>query len=161
MVRKIFIALGIALLLFQFYRPEKNLSGDTSKAISTKYTIPTNVKKTLETACFDCHSNTTRYPWYSNIQPGASFMWGHIKEGKKKLNFDTFASRRVAIQNHKFEEIIEMVEENKMPLFSYTLIHRDAKLNEDQKMEIINWAKSSMDSLRNQYPADSLIIKRK
>lgn len=161
MIRKIFIALSIALILFQFYRPEKNLSGDKSHSITTKYSIPQNVKNTLEIACFDCHSNTTKYPWYSNLQPGASFMAGHVKEGKKKLNFDNFTSRRVAIQNHKLEEIAEMIEEGKMPLLSYTFFHRDAILNEVQKKEIIDWTKASMDSLRNQYPADSLILKKK
>jgi hypothetical protein len=82
----------------------------------------------------------------------------HVKEGKQRLNFDDFTSRRIAFQNHKLEEIGEQVKEKKMPLPSYTLfgLHKIAKLTDDQRNIIIDWVQAQMDTLKNQYPVDSL-----
>ena len=91
----------------------------------------------------------------------ASWLAGHVDEGKRKLNFSTLTKRSIAVQNHKFEEIIEMVKEGEMPLNSYTWTHGDARLSEQQRQTLVEWAQANMDSLRAKYPADSLIIKRK
>ncbi|MBV6443405.1 MAG: cytochrome C [Haliscomenobacteraceae bacterium CHB4] len=148
-------------LLAQFIRPEKNLSNDRTNDISLKYPVPEPVQAILKVACDDCHSNYTVYPWYAEVQPVAAWLANHVEDGKKHLNFSNFTSRRVAVQNHKFEEIIEMVKEGEMPLASYTWVHRDAILTEAQKQTLINWAQANMDSLKTQYPADSLVMQRR
>jgi hypothetical protein len=84
-----------------------------------------------------------------------------VKEGKKELNFSDFTNRKVAIQNHKFEEIIEMVKEGEMPLDSYTWTHKDAKLSPEQRTTITTWAQAMMDTLSAHYPVDSLVLRRK
>jgi hypothetical protein len=162
MLRKILLGLGAVLVIIQFIRPEKNLSDDQTYAVATKYAVPDNVKSILKVACDDCHSNKTEYPWYANIQPVAWFLDHHVTDGKRHLNFSNFTSRPVAYQNHKFEETIEMIKENEMPLPSYTYfgLHSGAKLSEDQKQILIKWAETSMDSLKAQYPADSLVMRR-
>lgn len=157
----ILYALLGALVIMQFIRPEKNLSGNETHDITQKYPVPDEVMALLKPACYDCHSNTTRYPWYAEIQPVGWWLAQHVKEGKKGLNFSTFTSRKVAVQNHKFEEIIEMVKEGDMPLKSYTWTHGDAKLSDEQRALITSWAQAMMDTLQRQYPADSLILKRK
>ena len=162
MLKKILLGLGAVLVIIQFIRPEKNLSDDQTYAVATKYAVPDNVKNTLKVACDDCHSNKTEYPWYANIQPVAWFLDHHVTDGKRHLNFSNFTSRPVAYQNHKFEETIEMIKENEMPLPSYTYfgLHSGAKLTEDQKQILIKWAETNMDSLKAQYPADSLVMRR-
>lgn len=162
MLKKILLGLGAILVIIQFIRPEKNLSDDQTYAVATKYAVPDNVKNTLKVACDDCHSNKTEYPWYANIQPVAWFLDHHVTDGKRHLNFSNFTSRPVAYQNHKFEETIEMIKENEMPLPSYTYfgLHSGAKLTEDQKQILIKWAETNMDSLKAQYPADSLVMRR-
>lgn len=162
MLKKILLGLGAILVIIQFIRPEKNLSDDQTYAVATKYAVPDNVKSILKVACDDCHSNKTEYPWYANIQPVAWFLDHHVTDGKRHLNFSNFTSRPVAYQNHKFEETIEMIKENEMPLPSYTYfgLHSGAKLTEDQKQILIKWAETNMDSLKAQYPADSLIMRR-
>ncbi len=69
----------------------------------------------------------------------------------------------IAIQNHKFEETIEMVEEKEMPLPSYTNfgLHKEANLSEDQRQKIIVWAKDQMTYLKENYPADSLVMPKR
>ncbi|GAB4492959.1 MAG: heme-binding domain-containing protein [Saprospiraceae bacterium] len=160
-IKPVLFGLLAILLLAQFIRPEKNLSNDLTHDISKKYPLPDDVQAILKVACNDCHSNYTVYPWYAEVQPVASWLAHHVDEGKRKLNFSNFTTLRVAVQNHKFEEIIEMVREGEMPLASYTWIHRDAILTENQKQTLINWAQANMDSLKAQYPADSLVLKRK
>ncbi len=163
MVKKIFIALGILLILIQLIRPAKNDSGNETYGIATKYEVPYEVAILMENACDDCHTNKTRYPWYTNIQPVGWWLASHVKEGKQHLNFSEFTNRRIAYQNHKLEEIAEMVEEKKMPLPSYTWLglHPTARLNQDQRQMLIDWAKTQMAMLARQYPQDSLVLRKR
>lgn len=161
MIKKIFIGILIALVLIQFIRPEKNLSGDTTNDITTLFPMSDSVKLIVDKACADCHSNKTVYPWYASVQPVAFWLANHVNDGKKHFNFNDFASYRIAKQNHKLEEVIEQIKEDEMPLYSYTLIHKDAKLTDAEKATLINWCQNIMDTLKATYPADSLILKRK
>lgn len=150
-----------ALIVIQFFRPAKNNSGDLTNDITKKYPVPESVQSIIKTSCYDCHSNNTAYPWYAQIQPVAWWLADHIKEGKGELNFNNFTTRKIAIQNKKFNEIIEQVKEGEMPLSSYTLIHRNAILSDVQKKDLMDWAGAMMDTLKANYPADSLVLKRK
>ncbi|HZV70088.1 MAG TPA: heme-binding domain-containing protein [Saprospiraceae bacterium] len=158
MKRKILIGVIAIFISIQFFRPTKNLSDDNTFAISTKYAMSPEVSKTLDDACYNCHSNKTAYPWYSEIQPVAWWLAHHVDEGKQHLNFSTFTTRRIAVQNHKLEETIEMVKDRKMPLSSYTWLglHPEAKITDEQREMIRDWAAAQMDTLKMQYPPDSL-----
>ena len=160
MIKKILIGLLVIFVVMQAFRPEKNLSGDVSKDVSTFYPVPENVQAILNRSCADCHSNKTNYPWYAEVQPVAWWLNDHVTDGKKHFNLNNFGNWRIAMQNHKLEELIEQVKEGEMPMESYTLIHKDAKLSEDDKTLLVGWAQGIMDSLKANYPADSLILKR-
>lgn len=159
--KKILYALLVILVLAQFIRPAQNRSNDQIYHFSTQYPIPDSVQAILEVACYDCHSNYTRYPWYAGVQPVAAWLANHVNEGKRELNFSSFTTRRIAVQNHKLEEVIELVREGEMPLPSYTWVHRDAILSKAQKDLIIRWAQATMDTLKMRYPPDSLVLRRK
>jgi Haem-binding domain len=162
-MKRYIIWLLIALpFVIQLFRPSaSNTSNDNTYHIGTKYPMTSEINKIMKDACYDCHSNLTVYPKYFNYQPMGWFLASHIKNGKKQLNFSEFTKRRIAVQNHKFEEIIEMTESQAMPIGSYTYfgLHPEAKLTIDQRNLIINWAKAQMDILKNQYPIDSLKLK--
>ena len=165
MFKKIFKGLFYLLLLgfviIQFFRPAKNKSEGTSKNdISTLYTVPLDVQNILKTSCNDCHSNNTVYPWYAEIQPVSWWLNSHIEDGKKDLNFSEFATYRIRRQYKKLEEINELVKENEMPLDSYLWIHKDAKLSDQQKLTVANWAEAVRDSIRDKYTTDSLVRKK-
>lgn len=163
MKTKLLIAVVVVLVVIQFFKPEKNVSGENKNDVSTKYAMSDSVKSILAVACNDCHSNRTEYPWYSNIQPVAWWLNNHVQEGKRELNFSEFASYKLARQNHKFEETIEMLDEGEMPLSSYTWfgLHPQAKLSEQEKNTLKHWARTQMDTLKAQYPPDSLTMKRR
>ncbi|KAF0138126.1 MAG: hypothetical protein FD122_3866 [Stygiobacter sp.] len=114
----------------------------------------------LDVACNDCHSNTTGYPWYAEIQPIGWFLNNHIQEGKHYLNFSEFSSYKIRRQYKRFNQIRELVEKNEMPLSSYTLIHKDAILNQHQKELLFSWANAAYDSIEVHNPADSLKSKK-
>lgn len=162
MKKKILLALLAVLVIIQFIKPARNQSNDETYGVATKYPVPDDVKAILKSACNDCHSNSTEYPWYSNVQPSAWWLASHVNGGKKHLNYSEFTNLPIAVQHHKFEETIEMVEEKNMPISSYTWfgLHPEAKLTDDQRAVLTAWAQSNMDSLKAQYPADSLVLKR-
>ena len=107
-----------------------------------------NISALLQESCYDCHSNNTEYPWYNKVQPVAWFLEDHINEGKEELNFnewDAYSNRR---KNSKLKSIISQVKDDEMPLASYTLIHKDAKLSNSEKTLIIDYMKNLNETLK-------------
>lgn len=161
MVKKILFILLIILVIIQFIHPKKNkLEGPQPHSIAMVYSIPADVNTILEKACNDCHSNNTRYPWYSRIQPVDWWLDKHVQDGKKHLNLDEYTNRNLRYQYHKLEEIAEQVKEGEMPLNSYTWMHKDAVLTEAEKTRLINWADEIRENMKAKYPADSLLRKK-
>ncbi len=141
MKKKIFLVILALLVIIQFIRPARNVSTSMSaNDISKHFTVPEDVNVILKRACNDCHSNNTIYPWYTNIQPVGWWMANHVKEGKGHLNFSEFGGYTPKKQHHKLEEVVEMVKESEMPLDSYTWMHKNAKLTEQEKVLLVNWA---------------------
>jgi len=159
-LRRFLVFLFVVLIVIQFFRPKKNISeGVQPNNIATAYPVSDQVKGILIKACNDCHSNNTRYPWYSNIQPVAWWLADHVEEGKRELNFDEFAAYSPRKQYRKLEETNEMVKEGEMPLDSYTWIHKDAKLSKAEKIAIAEWVESTRSAMEARYPMDSLVKK--
>ena len=158
-IKNSLLGLAGALVIMQFFHPKPNNSGDDTKDISKSFDVPADVQLILQTSCFDCHSNSTRYPWYAKIQPVDWWLTDHINEGKYEVNFSKFSEYRAGRQYRKFDEIIKQVEENEMPLLSYTWLHGDAKLSETQKTRLISWAKAQRDTMEAHFPKDSLATK--
>jgi hypothetical protein len=161
MIKKVLLFLLVALIVIQFIHPRPNKAiGDQPNNIGKTHTVPDDVKSILEKACNDCHSNNTRYPWYSNIQPVDWWLDKHVQDGKKHLNYDEYTNRSLRYQYHKMEETIEMIKEGEMPLDSYTWVHKDAKLTREEKSKLTGWAESVMDIMKAKYPIDSLVRKK-
>jgi hypothetical protein len=158
----LFYTLLIALLLIQFYpKPTKNVAESiNANDITLAHNVPADVQQVLKTSCYDCHSNNTVYPWYAKIQPVALWLGNHIEEGKDELNFSEFGSYSIRRKFKKLEEINKQVKEDEMPLSSYTVIHRNAKLNDSKKLLLANWVTALRDSMKANYPADSLKRKK-
>ena len=145
---------GLVLLLIfgliQFIPgPERNISSATAnKGIEQLYPMPDSIMQILKVACYDCHSNNTNYPWYSNIQPVAWFLNRHIVEGKAELNFDEFGNYSSRRQQSKLKSIRSQIEKREMPLKSYKLLHKKASLTELERSTIINWVIEKVDQIQ-------------
>ena len=147
-IKKIALASGIIFIAIQFIQPAHNKSGQVLPTDFAKfYTVPVNVQSILQNACYDCHSNNTNYPWYSNIQPMAWIMARHISNGKEKLNFSRFGSNTTRKQISKLKEISNQIKDGEMPITSYKLMHKSARLSQDEKALLMNWLQASTDSL--------------
>jgi hypothetical protein len=146
--KKILIGLLGVLALIQFIQPSRNkssemLSTDLAKTIN----IPGNVQSVLKVACYDCHSNNTNYPWYSRIQPLGWLLARHIRKGKAELNFSEFGSYSLRRQISKLNGIANSIKDGTMPLSSYTMTHKDARLSKEDKALLNDWATRTKDSL--------------
>ena len=135
------------IIAIQFVVPEKNISNiPPGKTFVDSFKVDRKVYGLLSVSCFDCHSNDSRYPWYTNIQPVGWFLADHINDGKRKLNFDsltTYGSRKI---RSKFTQIVKEIEKGDMPLKSYVLIHHDANLSEADKQVLIDFFNSQSDN---------------
>ena len=160
-VKAVVVVLVAAFVIIQFIRPGLNVQQrPTGQGLGDLFPIPDSVHQILEIACLDCHSDSTRYPWYASIEPSGWLLSNHIHDGKGNLNFDEYASYRPFRQFGKLVQIERQLTEGKMPLSSYLLIHRDAVLSQPQKDILIAWSRALRDSLKARYPADSLQRRR-
>jgi hypothetical protein len=148
-----FYILLIALVIIQFIRPTRNTGIAANENDITHFTnVSPEVKTILETSCYDCHSDHTEYPWYTNIQPVGWWMTNHINEGKNHLNFSTFNSYPVSRKMRRLKGTANEVKEDEMPLDSYLWIHHNAEMTDAQKKLIEDWAMKNFDSLAKLYP---------
>ncbi len=139
-MKKILIILAVLFVIIQFFRIDKtNPPVNEGMDFLTIKNTPENVASKIRASCYDCHSNETKYPWYSNVQPVAWFLKSHIDEGRTKLNFSTFATYEPKRQAHKLAEAVEMVETGEMPMESYLLAHPEAKLTQEERQMIIDY----------------------
>src|SRR5680860_138760 len=145
------IILLVVLLAFvgiQFIPTKLNQSDIVpSTDLMEVYDVPQQVEVIFKTSCYDCHSNNTAYPWYHKVQPTSWIMQGHIKRGKAELNFNEFGSYSERRQKSKFKSILSQVKDGEMPIASYTLLHREAKLSENEKKALENWINKMLESL--------------
>jgi len=141
-MKKIVIGLVVVIVIIQFFRIDKSSPVSNPKDdLFVVEQVPDDVQTILKTSCFDCHSNTATYPWYSNVAPVSWWVKQHINEGRDELNFNEWGSYSEKRKLHKLEEIEETVEEHEMPLKSYLWVHSEAKLSEQQQKKLIIWSK--------------------
>lgn len=130
------------MVAIQLWRPEKNDAEIREVAAFEKETRPSpEVVAILENKCYDCHSNKTVYPWYSEIAPFSLWIADHVEEGNEHFNVSQWDSYDTKKRDHKLEELIEEVEEGEMPLDSYTWLH--GNITEEEKQAILLWAKEA------------------
>ncbi|MDF3076944.1 MAG: cytochrome [Sphingobacteriaceae bacterium] len=141
----ILVAVFVVIQLFQ--SPKNNTAPETSADISRVYPMSPNVKATLRKSCYDCHSNSTHYPWYSYIQPFGWWLSSHIEEGKEELNLSQFKDYSARRRKSRLKSMAESIEDGSMPLSSYTFIHNGAKLRDQDRKLLLNWIDSVRASL--------------
>ena len=134
-----------ALLALQFVRPARtNPAVDQSQTIQAHLQVPANVGAILDRSCQDCHSNTTRWPWYSNVAPLSWWVIDHVNDGRRHLNFSEWGRYDRRRARKKLEEICDEVKGGSMPISSYTQIHRSAKLSPEDVKVLCEWSAAEL-----------------
>jgi len=126
------LLIGAGVMIIQFFPAEKN-DAPVSNSITQVYAMPASVQRILKNACYDCHSNHTRYPWYAQLQPAGWWLAQHVRDGKEGLNFDEYGAYSSKRQVNKLKRLKTQLEEGTMPLPSYTWLHPAARLTPAQK----------------------------
>ncbi|GAB3338592.1 heme-binding domain-containing protein [Marivirga atlantica] len=103
------------------------------------YESPIVIGNIIRASCYDCHSNQSKYPWYSNVQPIGWLLQNHISEGKSELNLSEFGNLSNRMKRMKINSIISQIADDKMPLPSYVLMHSDAKLDSLKKAHLVSY----------------------
>lgn len=136
----VFIGLLAAL---QLIRPDRSVPvANAAIDLQTVAQPPAEVLSVLKAACYDCHSNETAYPWYSQVAPLSWYLQNHVNEGREKLNFSTIGLLAAEDRAEIFGEAAEAVQEAEMPLNDYTWLHPEARLSADQRNTLVAWLNS-------------------
>lgn len=142
-LKNILLGLAGVFVIMQFFQINKtNPPVRQEQDFITLSQPPEKIEQILRTACYDCHSHETSYPWYTNVAPISWWIRHHIDEGREHLDFSVWAEYDAEKQDHKLEECVEEVEQGKMPLSSYTIVHRKAELSETERRELAEWFSS-------------------
>ncbi|RAI93858.1 heme-binding domain-containing protein [Algoriphagus yeomjeoni] len=105
----------------------------------------------LQTACYNCHSNATKYPWYSQVAPVSWLVAKDVKMAREEVNFSTWAEYELMDQLAILDDIYSNVEEKHMPLPIYITMHAEADLDDVQRQKIVDWAEAAMDIIAEEY----------
>ena len=112
----------------------------TNPPVDAARTLPTT--PVFDRACRDCHSNETRWPWYSHVAPARGFVVGHVNHGRSHMNVSDWAEFTPQEADHKLATICKFSRQAKMPLPSYLLLHSEAKLTPDDIKQICDWTET-------------------
>ena len=130
------VLLLLQLVKIDIPEPPKATAADEIKA-------PKQIMALLERSCYDCHSNTTKWPWYSDIAPISFEVRGHVKDGREWLNFTIWNQYSEEKKQKRLKGIVKTID-IKMPLPSYVWAHPEANLNKDERESIKKWAQSQI-----------------
>ncbi len=128
------------LLVAQFIPIDRSVpQADPSADFLTAVGAPPAIANLIKGACYDCHSYQSEYPWYAKVAPLSFWIQGHINGGREHLNFSEWTSYPAEKAAHKLEEGYEEVQDRHMPMKSYTWLHPEAKLSDEQVSALAQW----------------------
>jgi hypothetical protein len=110
--------------------------------------ITPSVANIFNHACINCHSEKTRWPWYSQVAPASWFVEGDVKRARKHLNMSRWDGLDAAGQRYLLTAIATVVENREMPPNRYLLFHPEAKLSTAESIDIIEWTREERRRLR-------------
>jgi len=140
-IKIILIVVFIAFVVIQAFRPDRiSVNEVNADDVTKKMQVPENVQQILKRSCFDCHSNYTVWPWYSNIAPMSWLVAKDVRNGRAKMNFSEWGKIPAAKQEARLEDICDKIKEDEMPLKEYLLLHGDAKLSQQDKDVLCRWS---------------------
>ena len=132
------VALGVILLVAQFVPVDRS-----NPPVQGEVAAPSEVRVVLRRACYDCHSNAVRWPWYGRVAPVSWLLGRDVREGRKEVNFSVFNEYTEKRRYRKWTEIPEQIEKGEMPPWFYVTVHPEARLSDSDKALLVRWARES------------------
>lgn len=139
--KRIFLlVLVVVLMVIQFIPTDKSAPEiKPTETFAAMVQPPEAILTQLKSACYDCHSYETTYPWYTHVAPVSFWIAGHIRNGRKKLNYSTWGTQSPSDQKHLLHEMAEEIADGHMPPKGYYRMHKEAYLDEAKKEELRAW----------------------
>jgi hypothetical protein len=137
----------IAFIGAQAFRPDRS-NPPSAPGASLLAKAPPEVGAILDRSCRDCHSNETRWPWYTNVSPTSWMVADHVHQGREHFNYSEWTSIDEDDQDKLLGGICTLAQRGRMPLPSYLLIHRDAKLSPADVQTLCGWSEKMRDMLQ-------------
>lgn len=136
----IFAALVAVFALLQFANPSRtNPPVAPGHDLMVTSAPPPPIAAMLHAACYDCHSHETKWPWYSRVAPVSWLIASDVKDGREHLNLSDWPFDHPDWAARRLEKMSEAIEYREMPPGKYTLIHANARLNQAQRKELMDW----------------------
>jgi hypothetical protein len=141
--RRAIILAGVAVawIVLQVTAPPRT-NPPVDAAVALGAGTPTAVAGVLRRSCYDCHSFETRWPWYSSIAPASWLVILDVKDGRGQMNFSRWGSYNPYDRADLLDKICDNVSHRKMPLWQYTIVHRDARLSDGEISAICAWTRA-------------------
>jgi len=133
------IGLIVVFGLIQFVPVDRS-----NPPVEAEIPAPSEVQTVLRSACYDCHSNETTWPWYSHIAPISWLVAHDVHAGRDELNFSTWNRYGTKQRVEKLKETLEEIEEGEMPPWFYLAVHRDIQLSTRERAALQTWAGGSV-----------------
>lgn len=141
--------MAVGLTVIQFFRPSRTNPAElTDRAIQSHVPWQPEVSAVFERACRDCHSNRTVWPWYSNVAPVSWFVAGHVNQARSHLNVSEWSGYDSLERAAFLNKMCDFVRTGRMPLASYTWIHRNAVLAEMDVDVLCSWTQQAVEELQ-------------
>jgi hypothetical protein len=143
-----FVGVAILFAALQFTTPS-HTNPPVKSDFLTIVNAPPKMAAMFRSACYDCHSNETRWPWYSQVAPMSWQIAQDVNGGRAQLNLSEWPSDPKRAWK-RMEDMSEEIDQKDMPLKKYTLIHKDARLTDDQRNDLTQWLDAQVDLLKSQ-----------
>lgn len=115
---------------------------DPQLRLEARATVPAPVQAVLRRACYDCHSNETRWPWYSNVPPASWLIAHDVKEGRGQLNLSAWGRYNPFDRADMLDKICDRVSKGRMPMWQYRLLHPEARLSDRDIKTVCDWSET-------------------
>lgn len=112
----------------------------TNPPVEVEVPASDEVRALLRRSCYDCHSNESRWPWYSYVAPVSWLVVHDVNHAREHMDLSTWNAYDAEKQRKKLEDAWEEVEDGEMPLWTYLLLHPDARLDQKDKQLLKAWA---------------------
>lgn len=147
------IAVIVLFVLAQLGQPARtNPPAKTDFVAATK--APPQIAALFHAACYDCHSDETRWPWYSYVAPISWQVAQDVVHGRKHVNLSEWPADRPDLAQKKLDDMSDAIDDGDMPLRKYTWIHKDARLTKEQRKEMTQWLDAKSDAMNAQTGED-------
>jgi hypothetical protein len=131
----------VGLTVASFASRPKIIDDATGPLLSGAQTPPA-VLAVIDRACRDCHSEATRYPWYSYVAPISFLIQKDVAGGRRHLNLSRWRELPLLRRTRALSEIANQVQNREMPLSIYTLMHSEARLSEADIESLFEWTQA-------------------